>query len=81
MNPNSNLIILRSVYKITEMIVEPARNPKTGRYPECVRPLDSNGNMVLSDQDRKKSIDLLIPENKAIKIFDGKTFDLDDPYE
>lgn len=78
---NSNLIILRSVYKITEMLAEPARNPKTGRYPDCVRPLDSNGNLILSDADRKQDISLFIPENKVIRIFDGKTFNLDDKYE
>ena len=78
---NENLIVIRSVYKITEMLVEPARHPKTGRYPECVRPLDAAGNMILSDADRKKDISLFIPEDKAIKIYDGKTFDLNDPYE
>lgn len=78
---NDNLIVIRSVYKITEMLVEPAKHPKTGRYPECVRLVDSNGNMILSDADRKKDINLFIPENHVVKIFDGKTFDLNDPYE
>jgi hypothetical protein len=78
---NDNLIVIRSVYKITEMLVEPAKHPITGRYPDCVRLLDSNGNMILSDLDRKKDISLFIPENSVIKIFDGKTFNLDDPYQ
>lgn len=78
---NDNLIVIRSVYKITEMLVEPAKHPITGRYPDCVRLLDSNGNMILSDLDRKKDISLFIPENQVIKIFDGKTFNLDDPYQ
>lgn len=78
---NSNLIILRSVYKVTRMFVEPARHPITGRYADCVRLLDSNGNMILSDQDRKGNIHLLIGEDKVIEIFDGKSFDLNDPYQ
>lgn len=78
---NESLIIIRSVYKITEMLVEPAKNPVTGRFPDCVRLLDSNGNMILSDADRKKDMNLFIPENKVIKIYDGKTFDLTDPFQ
>ena len=78
---NSNLIVIRSVYRVTKMLVEPARHPKTNRYADCVRTLDSNGNMILSDQDRKKDISLFIPEDAAVEIYDGKTFDLNDPYE
>lgn len=78
---NDNLIVIRSVYKITEMLVEPAKHPITGRYPDCVRLLDSNGNLILSDLDRKKDLNLFIPEDTVVKIFDGKTFNLDDPYE
>lgn len=78
---NENLIVIRSVYKITEMFVEPAKNPVTGRYPDCVRLVDNNGNLILSEADRKKDISLFIPENTVIKIFDGKTFDLNDPYQ
>lgn len=78
---NSNLIVIRSVYRITKMMVEPARHPKTNRYADCVRTIDSNGNMILSDADRKKDISLFIPEDKVIEIYDGKTFDLNDPYE
>jgi len=78
---NENLIVIRSVYKVTEMLVEPAKHPITGRYPECVRMVDSNGNLVLSDADRKKDMGLFIPEDKVIRIFDGKTFDMNDPYQ
>jgi len=78
---NSNLVVIRSVYRVTKMLVEPAKHPKTNRYADCVRTLDSNGNMILSDADRKKDISLFIPEDKAIEIYDGKTFDLNDPYE
>ena len=78
---NENLIVIRSVYKITEMLVEPAKNPQTNRFPDCVRLLDSNGNMILSDADKKKDINLFIAEDKVIKIYDGKTFDLTDPYQ
>lgn len=78
---NSNLVVIRSVYKVTRMTVEPQKHPKTGRYADCVRTIDSNGNIILSDADRKKDLSLFIPEDNAIEIFDGKTFDLNDPYE
>lgn len=81
MSDNENIIVIRSVYKVTEMLVEPAKNPRTGRYPECVRLVDNNGNMILSDADRKLPIDSFIPENQVVRIFDGKTFDLNDPYQ
>jgi hypothetical protein len=73
-------IILRSVYKITRAVLEPAPDPKTGRYPSCVRKVDSNGDMIKSIEDMKTS-DFLIAENESIEIFDGKEFDLTDPYD
>lgn len=78
-NMSQNLIILRSVYKITDVYMQPAKNPATRRFPDCVRPV-INGQIQLTEED-KKTGRIVIPEDYEILIQDGKTFDLDDPYQ
>jgi len=73
-------IILRSVYKVTRCWMEPAIDPATGRFTSSVRRVNSQGDMILSDIDRASG-DFYIAENEAIEIFDGKEFDLQDPYQ
>lgn len=75
-----NKIILRSVYKVTRCWMEPARDPRTNRFSSTVRQVNSLGDKILDDED-KKSKAFLIAENDIIEIFDGKTFDLDDPID
>jgi len=75
----SNIIILKSVYKITKVYMEPAVD-SNGRFPSVVRKTDSFGNMMLNDED-KKSGKYLIADNDMIEIFDGKSFDLLDPVD
>lgn len=60
--------------------MEPAIDPRTGRFPASVRKVNSQGDQVLSDDDRKTN-KFFISENDVIELFDGKTFDLDDPYD
>lgn len=74
---NPELIIIRSVYKIPKCTFEPCIDPSTGRYPSTVRRVNSQGDMILSDED-KKSNKHFIAENERIEIYDGKTFDLTD---
>ena len=52
----SNEIILRSVYgKVNQTyFIQPCPNPRTGRLPDCVRTVDSNGDMILSEDDVRK---------------------------
>lgn len=71
-----NKITLRSVYKITRCIMEPALNPVTGRYPDVVRRVNADGDMIISDDD-KNTGKFLIGINQSIEIYDGKQFDLD----
>ena len=54
LDPSRNIIILRSVWGKVGMkyFIQPSKNPKTGRYADCVRRVDSNGDMILSDADR-----------------------------
>ena len=84
----SNLIIIRSVYgKVGGVnFIQPCPNPKTGRYPECVRLVKGDPNvgpteMILS----KEEVRLMnsgqvhyVPADKVFEIVDGTTFDLDD---
>lgn len=82
---NDNKIVIRSVYKITKCKMNPSLDPKTGRYPEHVRRVDSNGDIVYKDGDlsKKKGAEELEPisELDVIEIYDGKVFDLLDIHD
>lgn len=80
------VIVLKSTYNKTPGIVvkiEPCKDVN-GRWPECVRQVNSNGDMILSEQDikdqntRKK---VFLPVNEPIEIQHGTTFRLDDPLQ
>lgn len=79
----NNKIILRSVYgKVNQIYyIQPCPNPFTLRLPDCVKSVDSNGDMILSEADVKQMSEGLkhfIPANHVFEIVDGTTFDLDD---
>lgn len=79
---NNTKIIIRSVYKITRCIMEPAPDAVTGRLAKSVRRVDSNGDMRLTEEDKKDAgMNYLIGENDTIEIYDGKEFDLTDPFD
>lgn len=79
---SDNKIIIRSVFKITKCKMNPATNPKTGRYAEHVRRVDSNGDMILLDGDKSPKNEFEpIAETDIIEIYDGRTFDLDDKFD
>lgn len=77
-----NLIILRSVYGKVGMkyTISPCPDKKTGRYPDCVKRVDSNNDIILKDSERN-SDKHWIKESDVFIIEDGKTFDLDDPID
>jgi hypothetical protein len=75
-----NKIILRSIYKFTKVFMEPAINPATGRYADVVRRVDSNGDMILNEEDRRTGR-FLIPESDVIELYDGIEFNLDNEIE
>lgn len=82
MDPSREIIILRSVWGKVGMkyFIQPSKDPKTGRYPECVRRVDSNGDMILSDADRN-SRKYFIKEDETFTIEDGTVFNLEDEYQ
>lgn len=80
---SKNIIILRSVYSKTPIkyYIQPCKD-KTGRYPACVKRVNSQGDMMLTDKEvNSGEADYFIPENAVFTITDGQTFNLDDPYE
>lgn len=77
----SNKIILRSVRgKVGNVIkIMPCKDPKTGKYADCVKKVDSNGDMILSEKELNDPYrNYFIPENAVFDIVDGTTFDLDE---
>lgn len=82
----SNIVVLRSVYgKVGQKyFIQPQRDPKTGRFPECVKRVDAHGDIILTNAEREQEAAgeaAYIPEDKMFTITDGKTYNLDDIYE
>lgn len=85
MSLNETKIVIRSVFKITKCKMNPAIDPKTGRFPEHVRRVNSDGDIIYKDGDlsnKKTDKDLEpISELDVIEIYDGKEFDLTDIHD
>lgn len=78
-----NGIILRSVFgKVGQKyFIQPCPNPRTGRFAECVKPINANGDMILSEsdkEDQKEGKIHFIPMNEIFLIEDGFVLDLTD---
>ena len=78
----SNIVVLRSVFgKVGQKyFIQPQRDAR-GRYPECVKRINSQGDMILTDDEIKRESAgeaYWIPEDYLFIIEDGKTFNLDD---
>ena len=82
----SNIIVLRSVYgKVGQIyFIQPQRDPKTGRFPDCVKRVDAHGDIILTSAEREEEAAgtrAFIAEDYTFKITDGKTYNLDNIYE
>ena len=77
-----NIVILRSVYgKVGQKyFLTPVKDPKTGRFPDCVKQVNSNGDMIMSDAERNSG-DPFVAVDHVFTIIDGTQFDLNDPYQ
>lgn len=78
-----NGIILRSVFgKVGQKyFIQPCPNPRTGRFAACVKPVNANGDMILSEsdkEDQKEGKIHFIPMNEIFLIEDGYVLDLTD---
>ena len=75
----SDKIVLKSVRGKVGIVIkmQPCRDPKTGNWPDCVKRVDSNGNMVLSEKElNDPNRDYFIREDAEIDVTDGMVFDL-----
>ena len=76
----SNKIVLRSVRgKVGNVIkIHACKNPETSEYADCVKRVDSNGDMILSEAERNDPNRIyFIKETDTFDVVDGTTFDLD----
>lgn len=79
-------IVLKSTYNKTPGItikIDPCKDPN-GRWPSCVRQVNANGDMILSEQDIKDQNNkhvVFIPVNEPIEVQHGSTFNLNDPLQ
>lgn len=81
----SNIVVLRSVFgKVGQKYyIQPQRDSR-GRYADCVRRVNSEGDIILTPAEiekESKGLAAYIPIDKLFVIEDGKTFNLDDVYE
>lgn len=82
----SEIIVLKSVFNKTpgmEYKIEPCADP-SGRMPDCVRKVDANGDMILSEQDVKdwtSGKKVFLKENEPIIVKHNQTFDLSNPIQ
>lgn len=76
----SQKIVLRSVRgKVGNVIkIQPCKNPRTSEYADCVKRVDSNGDMILSERERNDPNRVyFIKETDTFEVVDGTTFDLE----
>lgn len=81
----SNIVVLRSVFgKVGQKYYIQPQKDSRGRYAECVKRVNSQGDIILTSQEierEAKGLAAYIPETELFVIEDGKTFNLDDVYE
>lgn len=77
-----NKIIIKSAYgKVGQKYtIQPCKNPQTNRFPDNVKPVNSNGDMIITDKERESDT-IYIPENFSITFESGKEFNLEDPQD
>lgn len=85
MNNVNNIIVLRSVYDKADIkyFIQPCKN-KYGQYPSCIKRVNSQGDMIMSDSERNAYAEgkaVFFPENHVFTIVSGKTYNLDDIYD
>lgn len=81
----SNVIVLRSVFgKVGQKYYIQPQKDSRGRYPACVKRVNSQGDIILTPEEvnnEAQGLAAYIPETEVFVIEDGKTFNLDDVYE
>lgn len=79
------LIVLRSAYDKSgiKYFIQPCKN-KYGQYPNCVKKVNSQGDMIMSEKERNDYSEgkvVFFPENHIFTVVSGKVYHIDDMYE
>lgn len=81
----SNIVVLRSVFgKVGQKYYIQPQKDSRGKYADCVRRVNSQGDRIMTDEEVKlenNGLTAYIPENALFVVEDGKTFNLDDVYD
>lgn len=81
----TNIVVLRSVFgKVGQKYFIQPQKDSRGRYADCVKRVNSQGDIILTQEEMEKEskgLAAFIPETELFIIEDGKSFNLDDVYE
>lgn len=82
---DDKIITLRSVYDKADIkyYIQPCKN-KYGQYPSCIKKVNSQGDMIMSENERNLYSEgkaAFFPEDHIFIITSGKTYNLDDMYD
>lgn len=79
-------IILRSVYEKANIkyYIQPCKDPKSGQYPTCVKRVNSQGDMIMSEKERDEYAEgkvVFFPENHMFTVTSGRVYNLLDKFD
>lgn len=82
---NDRIITLRSVFDKANIkyVIQPCKD-KYGKYPSCIKKVNSQGDMIMSESERNafsEGTAAFFPEDHFFEINSGKTYNLDDMWE
>ena len=82
---DDRIITLRSVFDKANLkyVIQPCKD-KYGKYPSCVKKINSQGDMIMSEAERNAFSEgraAFFPEDHFFEITTGKTYHLDDMWE
>lgn len=81
----SNIVVLRSVYgKVGQTYFIQPQKDSRGRYPDHVKKVNSQGDLILTEEELKqeaKGLVAWVPIDTVFEVYDGKTYNLDDIHD
>lgn len=82
---DDKIITLRSVYDKANIkyYIQPCKN-KYGQYPNCIKRVNSQGDMIMSEKERNdysEGLAAFFPENHVFEVVSGRTYNLNDIYD
>lgn len=82
---DSKIITLRSVFDKANIkyYIQPCKD-KYGQYPSCIKKVNSQGDMIMSENERNAYAEgkaAFFPEDHIFVITSGKTYNLDNIYD